>query len=180
MVACTLVMLYRMPSYSSVTYQKHLEMCPNISFSLDAINHGYHNKGSLNKPNGTEVIGTPDHAGKNKFSNQSENKWHKTQLHDESSDGKQADNTSIQKDIKEQKAVCQKVDNLTNITDIGINTTHICGIVMEPVNVNYSRNIYFTVKTTHKYYTDRLLPLMLSWLQTVDKNKVCLIALIAV
>ena len=59
-----------------------------------------------------------------------------------------------------------------NTTNIGINITHINGILMEPVNVNYSRNIYFTVKTTHKYYTDRLLLIMLTWLQTVDKNKV--------
>ena len=59
-----------------------------------------------------------------------------------------------------------------NTTDIGINTTHINGILMEPLNVNYTRNIYFTVKTTHKYYTDRLLLLMLTWLQAIDKNKV--------
>lgn len=53
-----------------------------------------------------------------------------------------------------------------------INATHIDGILMEPVNAEYTRNIYFTVKTTYKYYTKRLFPLMLTWLQVVDKNKV--------
>ena len=53
-----------------------------------------------------------------------------------------------------------------------MNATHINGVLMEPVNAKYTRNIYFTVKTTHKYYTERLFPLMLTWLQVVDKNKV--------
>ena len=53
-----------------------------------------------------------------------------------------------------------------------INATHINGTLMESVNVNYTRNIYFSVKTTHKYYTERLFPLLLTWLQTVDKNQV--------
>ena len=53
-----------------------------------------------------------------------------------------------------------------------MNATHIAGILMEPVNAQYSRNIYFTVKTTHKYHTERLFPLMLTWLQAVDRNKV--------
>ena len=56
--------------------------------------------------------------------------------------------------------------------NLGLNATHINGVLMEPVNANYTRNIYFTVKTTHKYYRKRLLPLMLTWLQVVDKNKV--------
>ena len=173
MVVCTFVMLYHIPSYSSLANQKHLEMCPNISFSLGAINHSYHNERLRSKANQTLAIEAPDHASKNTFSSQSDNKGHKTQLHEESSYGKQTNNTSVQNNIKQQKAICQKVDNLTNIMDIGINTTHICGMLMETVNVNYSRNIYFTVKTTHKYYTDRLLLLMLTWLQAVDKNKVC-------
>ena len=58
------------------------------------------------------------------------------------------------------------------VKNIGINATHINGILMEPIHINYIRNIYFTVKTTHKYYTSRLFPLMLTWLQAVDKNKV--------
>ena len=53
-----------------------------------------------------------------------------------------------------------------------MNATHINGILMEPVDAKYARNIYFTVKTTHKYYTERLFPLMSTWLQVVDKNKV--------
>lgn len=53
-----------------------------------------------------------------------------------------------------------------------INATHVNGIPMEYINVNYTRNIYFTMKTTHKYYEQRLFPLMSTWLQLVDKNKV--------
>ena len=57
--------------------------------------------------------------------------------------------------------------------DPEINATHINGTIMERVNANYIENIYFTVKTTHQYYIDRLFPLMLTWLQAVDKSKVC-------
>ena len=53
-----------------------------------------------------------------------------------------------------------------------MNATHIYGLLLEPVNAKYTRNIYFTVKTTHKYYKRRLLSVMLSWLQAVDRNKV--------
>ena len=75
---------------------------------------------------------------------------------------------SSQKDNNQQKAN-GKPDQLRVP---GMNATHINGILMEPVNVNYARNIYFTIKTTHKYYTNRLFPLMLTWLQVLDKNKV--------
>ena len=53
-----------------------------------------------------------------------------------------------------------------------MNATHIYGLLLEPVNAKYTRNIYFTVKTTHKYYKRRLLSVMLSWLQAVNRNKV--------
>ena len=56
--------------------------------------------------------------------------------------------------------------------DRGINATHINGILIEPVHASYTRNIYFTVKTTYRNYVGRLFPLMLTWLQVVDKNKV--------
>ena len=145
-------------------------MNPNISIQLHAVNHGCSNKEHkfVNKTNQR-----PDYANKNTSFSQSDNEWHKTQqLHNKSGYGKQINNTSAQKDIKVEQAVCTEVENLTNATDIGMNATHICGILMEPVNINYTRNIYFTVKTTHKYYTNRLLLLMLTWLQAVDKNKV--------
>ena len=110
------------------------------------------------------------------FDNQKpDNEWHTSQhLPNKSSNGKHTKDTctSVKEDIKEEQTVCTKEENLTNATDIGMNATHICGILMEPVNVNYTRNIYFTVKITHKYYTNRLLLLMLTWLQTVDKNEV--------
>ena len=95
------------------------------------------------------------------------------QLYNEHNYVKQDNNLSTQKKFKFQKTKLS-VDMKSkqrNTRDIGINT-HINGILMEPVNVNYTRNIYFTVKTTHRYYTNRLFPLMLTWLQTVDKNKV--------
>lgn len=55
---------------------------------------------------------------------------------------------------------------------LDMNTTHIKGVFMEQVNLNYARNIYFTIKTSNKFYSNRLFPLMLTWLQTVDKHKV--------
>ena len=66
-----------------------------------------------------------------------------------------------------------------NIADLGINSTHVNGILMESVNTELLRNVYFTIKTTRKYYRSRLLPLMLTWLQAVNKNKVRLIIIIS-
>ena len=82
--------------------------------------------------------------------------------------GNVVENKPNQKDNNQQKAN-GKPDQL-NVP--GMNATHINGILMETVNVNYTRNIYFTVKTTYRFYTQRLFWIMLTWLQTVDKNKV--------
>ena len=83
------------------------------------------------------------------------------------------ESNSSQKDNNNQHKANGKPDQLNqNQTDLGMNATHINGILMEPVNVNYARNIYFTIKSTHKFYTGRLFPIMLTWLQLVDKNKV--------
>ena len=87
--------------------------------------------------------------------------------------GNVVENKPNQKDSNQQKAN-GKPDQL-NVP--GMNATHINGILMETVNANYTRNIYFTVKTTNKFYTQRLLWIMLTWLQTVDKNKVSYIQL---
>ena len=81
------------------------------------------------------------------------------------------ENKPSQKENSQQKAN-SKPDQVNQNVDLGMNATHINGILMEPVNADYTRNIYFTVKTTHKYYTKRLFPLMLTWLQVVDKNMV--------
>ena len=70
------------------------------------------------------------------------------------------------------EAVGHEKERQTNIADLEINSTHVNGILMEPINAKLLGNVYFTIKTTHKYYTSRLLPLMLTWLQAVDKNKV--------
>ena len=52
------------------------------------------------------------------------------------------------------------------------NKAFVFGKPMEqPANVNYTDNIYFTVKTTESNYEERLLLLMTTWLQIV-KNKV--------
>ena len=60
-----------------------------------------------------------------------------------------------------------------------MNRTHIWGLPMEPVNIVYPGNIYFSVKTTHYYYSERLLDLLLTWCQAVDKDKVnlCLLCI---
>ena len=118
-----------------------------------------------------EYIISPGHIGSHSCSGGNKNDQQEVQLCDKSGHLNQTNSTLIQNNMKVEEA---KLSNQAkeNVTNIGINDTHINGILMEPVNANYSRNIYFTVKTTHKYYTNRLLPLMLTWLQTVDKNKV--------
>ena len=118
-----------------------------------------------------ENIISPAHIGNHSCSGGNKNNQQEVQLCDKSGHLNQTNGTLIQNNTKVQEA---KLSNQgkENVTNIGLNATHINGILMEPVNANYSRNIYFTVKTTHKYYTNRLFPLMLTWLQAVDKNKV--------
>ena len=53
-----------------------------------------------------------------------------------------------------------------------LSETHVWGVPMEAVHANYTRNIYFSVKSTYRYYSKRLLDLMLTWFQVVDKHKV--------
>ena len=43
---------------------------------------------------------------------------------------------------------------------------------LEAVDIEYKRNIYFTVKTTASNYQDRLSTLILTWFQTVHKDDV--------
>ena len=152
-------------------------MNPNVNFQLHAVNHSCNNIEHKFGNKANQTVERTDHANKNTSFNQTDSGWHKTQQLQNKL--KQTNNNKpVKKDIniKEQQAVCTKVGNLANATDIGMNATHICGILMEPVDVNYTRNIYFTVKTTHKYYTNRLLLLMLTWLQAVDKDKVKFVA----
>ena len=68
------------------------------------------------------------------------------------------------------KQIVEENDINTTIPHLGMNEFN--GALMERVNLNYSGNIFITVKTTRKLYVDRLLPLLLTWLQTVDKNSV--------
>ena len=49
---------------------------------------------------------------------------------------------------------------------------YVYGKPMECVTTNYTDNIYFAVKTTAKNHRTRLSTLLLTWLQTVNKNKV--------
>jgi len=41
-----------------------------------------------------------------------------------------------------------------------------------PMKINYTNDIYFSVKTSAKNYKDRVMTLMSTWFQTVDRNKV--------
>ena len=50
--------------------------------------------------------------------------------------------------------------------------THIKGKLLERVDVGWDNNVYFSVKTTAKFYEARLSVLMLTWFQTVNKNMV--------
>ena len=52
----------------------------------------------------------------------------------------------------------------------------IYGKTLEDVsNSQYGDNIFYSVKTTsqRQYYRNRILMLMLTWFQAVNKNKVC-------
>jgi len=41
-----------------------------------------------------------------------------------------------------------------------------------PIKTNYTNNIYFSVKTSANNYKDRVMTLMSTWFQTVDRSKV--------
>ena len=115
----------------------------------------------------------PDKLDKNKISSQKDSNQQKQDIDQQkvikpNKPGNVIENKPSQKDNNQQKAN-SKPDQL-NVP--GMNATHINGILVEPVNVDYTRNIYFSIKTTHRYYTERLFLIMLTWLQVVDKNKV--------
>jgi len=44
--------------------------------------------------------------------------------------------------------------------------------LMEPVNAQWDRNVFFAVKTTTKFLNSRLRHLMITWFQAVDKDMV--------
>ena len=134
-----------------LTYQRDLEINSNLRI-IQSIND-YNGKGTkMHNMNDNEILHKPYHMMENQSNTTTDSGMNATTM--------QPINASI--------------ENQTNTVTMNprINATHINGTLMEPVNVNYSRNIYFTIKTTHKHYTDRLFPLMLTWLQAVDKNKV--------
>ena len=139
-----------------------------------ARSHGCGESEDISCNRAIQAIGKSGPVNDSQFLQHTNEYQQKLLLQDEHGYMKQANNISTQKEGKWQKnkLPVNMKSKQRNVRDIGINATHINGILMEPVNVNYSRNIYFTLKTTHKYYTNRLFPLMLTWLQAVDKNKV--------
>ena len=120
---------------------------------------------SPNKPDENK-ISSPTQKKENQNSNQDTNQQKVVKLPDK------PDNV-IENMLPSQKKASDRPHQVNqNQTDLGINATHINGMLMEPIKANYTRNIYFTVKTTHRFYTERLFPIMLTWLQLMDKNKV--------
>ena len=109
---------------------------------------------------------------------QNDKNWQKAKALRKPGHTKEKQTNITSSNLDPRKAITHINGNLINIkkesqtkdTYPGINATHINGILMEPVNAKYIRNIYFTIKTTHNYYTDRLFPLLLTWLQAVDRH----------
>ena len=122
----------------------------------------------------------PDDVNENNISSQKDNNEQKENQNSNQNTNQQnivklPDNPGnmIENKPPSHKEVNGRLDRVNQSQIVpGMNATHINGILMEPVKANYTRNIYFTIKTTHKYYTKRLFPLMLTWFQVVDKDKV--------
>ena len=55
---------------------------------------------------------------------------------------------------------------------IQMNSTHINGKLLEPIDTEWDKNIYFSVKTTAKYFKERLAALMPTWFQVINKKMV--------
>lgn len=51
----------------------------------------------------------------------------------------------------------------------------IMGKLLEKVNVDYKKNIHFSVKTSVKNYRTRLSLLLLTWFQAVEKDQVSIV-----
>ena len=141
-VVCIVLVLYVYKSNSHLTYQQDQDFLPQAYFRDDDTASKLDKVHNEAKQE-VKLPDKPDVVNKNKISSQ--------------------------KDSNQQKATDQVNQNQTVP---GMNATHINGTLMEPVNAKYTRNIYFTVKTTYKFYTKRIFPIMLTWLQLVDKNKV--------
>jgi len=64
--------------------------------------------------------------------------------------------------------------DLKSLSSVGIqiNSTHVNGKLLEPVDIKWDRNIYFSVKTTTKYFKERLSALIPTWFQVVNKKMV--------
>ena len=56
--------------------------------------------------------------------------------------------------------------------NLDMNFTHVRNKPLEFLNVDYKRNVYFTIKTTANNYQSKLPTLMLTWFQTVHKDDV--------
>ena len=56
--------------------------------------------------------------------------------------------------------------------NLDMNSTHVRNKPLEFLNVDYKRNVYFTIKTTANNYQSKLSTLMLTWFQTVHKDDV--------
>ena len=63
------------------------------------------------------------------------------------------------------------VDQLSSI-DLKFDANHINGKLLEPVDVQWDNNIYFSVKTTTKNFKTRLSYLIATWFQVVNKKMV--------
>ena len=61
-------------------------------------------------------------------------------------------------------------DELENVLEFQL--SKVMGKPLEKVNVDYTRNIHFSVKTSVKNYRTRLSLLLLTWFQTVEKDQV--------
>ena len=61
-------------------------------------------------------------------------------------------------------------EELENVLEFQL--SKVMGKPLEKVNVDYKRNIHFSVKTSVKNYRTRLSLLLLTWFQTVEKDQV--------
>ena len=134
----------------------------------------YNNFQRSSYPQGQELFPQTDFREDNDTVSKLENEAEQNvKLLDKPGDVNESKISSQKDNNNNQHKANGKPDQLNqNQTVLGMNATHINGILMEPVDAKYTRNIYFTVKSTHKFYTGRLFPIMLTWLQLVDKNKV--------
>ena len=133
---------YHTKFYVHISYCGDFDLHPTINTTTTkcARSHGCGDSVDIICSKAIQAMGKSGSVNDTQILQHTDENQEKTLLQGEHGYMKQANNISTQKEGKRQKnkLPVDMTSKQRNTRDIGINTTHINGILMEPVNVNYS------------------------------------------